>query len=268
MDTEFAKLWDTHHTWGKSLWVKQKHTIDESIVVIEGMFNSIYFTYAYITGNTVSVSQLQAAQELFQSLKAQPIIMLNRQNQTVHLTEFLIKNGYQFSSNDSWMLYNAQYPVEKSTDIHIADIDPNNFNDFYSVLSVVFSPFVNNEEYLTMCRNSLSTKADNGINDFTSTFYVIYDNEVPAAGAGLFYSLEQNFAYLHNAGTLEQFRGKGYQSALIKHRIHLAQSLGINRIYSVVSQGSVSWANMIRSGCDECQTLVGCIKPSPLPAAV
>ena len=265
MAIHFEELWNTHHMWGQNVWIKKKHEVEQNIIVNQSYVENIYFTYAYTSLDALTPQQLPIIEEKFASFSSQPAIFVNETQRKNHMPEFLIRHGYQYAFNDSWMFYNPSMPIELSEGIKIEDIDSNTFDDFSSILSVVFSSFPANPQYLEICRKSLTEKPDNGMNDFASTFFVIYDNGVPASGAGMFYSLEQNFAYLHNAGTLEAYRGKGYQSALIKYRVHLAQSLGINRIYSSVSQGSVSWANMIRCGFDEGQNLLLFTKK---PAAV
>ena len=78
---------------------------------------------------------------------------------------------------------------------------------------------------------------------------------MPAAGAGLFYSEQGNFAYLHNAGTLNEYRKKGYQTTLIKHRVNIALENGIDNIYSIVEQGEQSWSNCIKNGFNQVQVM-------------
>jgi GNAT superfamily N-acetyltransferase len=90
--------------------------------------------------------------------------------------------------------------------------------------------------------------------------YLIYEEGIPVSGAGLFFSKERNFAYLHDAGTLERYRGKGYQSDLIRYRVNRALEEGIDRIYSSVDYGSKSWANCIQCGLIQLHTAHGFIK--------
>ncbi len=262
MSDDFADLQKIHHTWGLDVWIKEKHQLDQSVILNESELNSVYFTFAYATADTISPDQLSSIESAFNDISAQPALYINDNQQSHKVTEFLVRNGYKLSSQDAWMLYSSGTKVEKSAGVTVADIDVDSFDDFSSILSVVFADFDQNSRYLDICKKSLVYKPENGMDDFASAFYVIYDNETPASGAGMFYSVKHNFAYLHNAGTLDAFRGKGYQSALIKHRIHLAQSLGISRMYSIVSRGSTSWANMIRCGLDEAQRPIICTKKS------
>ncbi|MNL57001.1 Acetyltransferase (GNAT) family protein [compost metagenome] len=54
--------------------------------------------------------------------------------------------------------------------------------------------------------------------------------------------------YLANDYTFPDYRGKGYQLSLLKHRLAEAVRLGVKTVYTDVEFGSVSHANMERVG--------------------
>lgn len=133
-------------------------------------------------------------------------------------------------------------------------VTPENFVDYNSVLGKVFSDFPGNKTYMKILEKTISDKLKSDFPGLKSDLYIIYKNGKPASGAAMFYSKEGNFAYLHDAGTLKEFRGKGYQTDLIRHRVNKAISLGIDRIYTSVTQGSTSWSNSIKCGLNEMHT--------------
>jgi hypothetical protein len=68
----------------------------------------------------------------------------------------------------------------------------------------------------------------------------------PAAAAVLF--TDGDLAYLANASTLEAFRRRGCQSALIQRRLADAAGAGFRHVCTITTWGSQSHANMARAG--------------------
>jgi len=60
--------------------------------------------------------------------------------------------------------------------------------------------------------------------------------------------LHDRTAYLNNAATLETYRGKGCQLALLRHRLIEATAAGCDLVHSLVSPDSTSQRNMQRIG--------------------
>ncbi|MGG6314542.1 GNAT family N-acetyltransferase [Paenibacillus macerans] len=54
--------------------------------------------------------------------------------------------------------------------------------------------------------------------------------------------------YLANDFTFPDYRGRGAQTALIRHRLEAARSLGLSRLYTDVEFATVSHANMLKCG--------------------
>lgn len=68
----------------------------------------------------------------------------------------------------------------------------------------------------------------------------------PAAMGSLFLHGEEG--YLANDYTFEAFRGRGCQTALLRHRLSAAAGLGIKTVYTDVEFGSLSHSNMEKMG--------------------
>lgn len=58
----------------------------------------------------------------------------------------------------------------------------------------------------------------------------------------------RNNGYAANDFTFPAFRGKGCQTALIRHRLSMASSLGLDRVFADVEFGTTSHANMLKTG--------------------
>ena len=115
MDVDFAELQDIHHTWGQDVWIKAKHAIDPSIILIESLLKSIYFTYAYSQAKEITQEQLTSVESSFKTLSSPPAFYLNDSLQSLHVTEFLARHGYRLTSQDAWMLYNPKHSVKISS---------------------------------------------------------------------------------------------------------------------------------------------------------
>ena len=95
--------------------------------------------------------------------------------------------------------------------------------------------------------------------------FIAYDAARPVAVAALVKF--GDIGYLTHAGTVESDRGRGAQSALIAHRVALAQSLGCARIVSpTLTMLRDSFANRQRAGFREIyeQEVYEC-SPMPTP---
>lgn len=68
----------------------------------------------------------------------------------------------------------------------------------------------------------------------------------PAAAAKLF--VHDRVGYFADASTHPDFRGRGLQSALLRHRAVVAAAMGVDLIYSQARFGSTSHRNMERLG--------------------
>lgn len=76
--------------------------------------------------------------------------------------------------------------------------------------------------------------------------WIVRSGEEPAAMGSLFIRGEEG--YVANDFTFPQFRGGGYQTALIRERIRTAKATGLTRLYADVEFGSVSHHNMLKAG--------------------
>jgi len=142
--------------------------------------------------------------------------------QELGFNDYLISQGFKIDSHEAWMVLNQERYLDNKVKAEIIRIDESNFSDFDEVLMKAFNTFPGMEEYLAICKRLTSNKPENYFSDFSTELYLIYDDGKPAVAAGLFFSKQGNFGYLHTAGTKEEFRGKGYQTALLKHRVNRA----------------------------------------------
>lgn len=76
--------------------------------------------------------------------------------------------------------------------------------------------------------------------------WIVRSGEEAAAMGSLFIRGEEG--YLANDFTFPEFRGGGYQTALIRERIRTAKASNLKRLYADVEFGSISHHNMLKAG--------------------
>lgn len=219
-----------------------------------------YINFAIPTVESPHDLNRDEIEQVLTAKKEKPSICLVQKHLENGFAEYLVREGYSFEDMESWMGYDKNTYKAQDVKSKITSVSSSNFSDFQEVLGKVFEDFPGNETYLQACLETMQGKRKSSVDDLKLELYLIYDNGKPAAGAGLFYSKSENYAYLHDAGTLEQYRGKGYQTDLIRHRINVAIENDIDRIYSCVEFGSKSWSNSIKCGLNTMQTNILMVK--------
>jgi GNAT superfamily N-acetyltransferase len=76
-------------------------------------------------------------------------------------------------------------------------------------------------------------------------YFALLDGQL-AASASIF--LCEGIAWLSNATTLEPYRNRGCQSALLRRRIERAEQLACDTVFTDAVYGSTSHRNILRAG--------------------
>ncbi len=248
----FAEIWELHPRILNGVLYRDITNLGYADLVSSPVPGE-YFNYAIPIGTDPSQLNISDLKQRFAAIKEKVCIYLLEEHLQSGFVEYLIRQGFKFEGRDSWMGYDKNTYRDSNISSTVVEVTSDMFVDYKFVSESVFSDFPGNETYIEICRRSLE-----GVNsiypDLKSELYLIYDEDKPAANGGMFYSKEQNFAYLHDAGTLEQYRGRGYQSSLIKYRVNKAVGLGIDRIFSSVDHGGKSWSNTIKCGLNNMHT--------------
>lgn len=246
----FPELWQLQQRWAYKIFYNK--IINEK--TFGGFTSSIpgeYFNLVFPKIERPEELDLAEIDKLFSEIKEKPAVFLFEQQVKDGFVEYLIRQGFKFECRDCWMGYDPKTYIKKEVGSQIVEITADTFSDFKAVVGKVFKEFPGNNRYLEICRRTLNDEPLNKFEDLKSRFFVIYENGKPVSGAGMFSSIKNNFAYLHDAGTLKEFRGKGYQSDLIIFRVDKAIEEGIDRIYSSVDHGTQSWSNFINCGLNQ-----------------
>ena len=246
----FTELWELQTIWGEEIFYKE--VVDsETFVGLSSTVPIEYFNLVYPKVSNPKKLNIKEVESFFERIKEKPSIYLLDQHIKNGFVEYLVRLGFKFESRDTWMGFDKNTYLNNPIKSQITEVTPDNFYDFKTVLGEVFKDFTGNPRYLEICEKTLSGEMKNKVADLKSQFFLIYEGGRPVSGAAMFSSVKNNFAYLHNGGTLKEFRGKGYQSDLIRHRTNIALSMNINRIYAIVDHGGQSWSNFIKSGYNQ-----------------
>ena len=150
----------------------------------------------------------------------------------------LAERGYAQTDFDT-VLYGAP-PVQAAPDPGIIPVDsPELIDEFLdALLSGWGIPREHHEAAKGNMRGWL------GVPDWR--LYLVRIEGRPAAAAKLF--LHDGVGYFADAATDPAFRGRGLQTALLRHRAQVAAQSGVELIYSQAAFGSTSHRNMERIG--------------------
>jgi ribosomal protein S18 acetylase RimI-like enzyme len=152
----------------------------------------------------------------------------------------LSERGFIATGTETVLYRAAPAPAIPVTDVDIVGVDsPALMEDFLDALLNGWSiPSEHHEPAKANMRGWLD------VPDWTLYFARIDGR--PAAAAKLF--VKDGVGYFADAATRPEFRGRGLQTALLRHRAALAAQAGAELIYSQAASGSVSQHNMERIG--------------------
>jgi ribosomal protein S18 acetylase RimI-like enzyme len=160
------------------------------------------------------------------------------------LIENLEKNGLKY--------YNHWAKLYRKTDVKIPEPDTNvniiRIDEDYADLfgEIIVQPF-GWDSYKDILSHLLSkTVGQPGYHH-----YLAVDGDTPIAAASLY--VNGDYGSLAMAGTLEKYRGRGAQSALLARRIQDARDMGCRYLFSETAEdtpekGSASFRNLRRFG--------------------
>ncbi|PEA53653.1 GNAT family N-acetyltransferase [Bacillus pseudomycoides] len=158
---------------------------------------------------------------------------------TSELFRYLSQRGF-YQSDFHTTLYGSSHETNiiRSNEIIIRDLQEDEFHLFGDIYVKSFGMPAFTKEGVSQNNKVLYGK--NGWH-----FYVALIENMPAAIAVLY--VQKGIASLAASATLPHFRGRGCHTALLKHRIHIANELGCELVVGQARFGSTSQNNMERA---------------------
>lgn len=129
----------------------------------------------------------------------------------------------------------------------LIDVKDENFEEYKEKALELFESWTNEEEYVEYF-NSLSK--ENNDDKIFKDYLLKWNGEVVSI-ASIIFDVEMNLAYIHNAGTLPEFRRNGYFNIINSFLINKAFELGITRVYAITEKDGESYSAYKKLGFKE-----------------
>lgn len=207
----------------------------DSFLYLEG--NSFFSSYIVPTTAFEKFNK-QFAEKLMAEVPDDKIISLYIPEEFKEsFADYLSENEYTLDFVDCFLMKDLkeEYTITQDDNV-IVEVASDNFDEFLSAALKTFPEWGNEEDYTRffaeLAQNSTETKI---FKDF-----MLKANDTVASFGSIIMDKEINLAYVHNSGTLEQFRRQGYFTTLNMSFCNQALFNKINRIYVIVEQGEES----------------------------
>lgn len=151
---------------------------------------------------------------------------------------------------DSYMLKLLENKEQiENNDTILEEVNDSNFEEYKLNALEIFNTWSNEEDYVSYF-NQLSKSSSNGEEKFYKDYVLTLNKSIVSIGSVIF-DIDMNLAYVHNAGTVTDYRRNGYFYILNKCIINKALEYGINRIYSITEKDSDSFNAYTKLGFKE-----------------
>lgn len=157
---------------------------------------------------------------------------------------FKIANHPEFGSE--FHLFKTIGEVEDNFQGEFEELSEENLEVLQEMGKKCFPEWPNIEEYN---RYFLKLSKDQGSNKFKNLLYKVGGEYV--GFACVIISKEDNLAYFHNAGILEEHRRKGYFTDMVNYRMKLCKEAGVTDCYSIVEKDGASYNGLKKLGFEE-----------------
>lgn len=163
-------------------------------------------------------------------------------------TDYLNSLDLSLDYVDVYLTYTSNEILNPElNDCELRKVDEEFFDEYKQVALEIFPNWSNEEEYVEYFNNLSKEKNTDKI---YTDYALIKDGQIISI-ASTIYDVKANLAYIHNAGTVLEYRRKGYFTLINKLLINKAFDLGINRSYVIVEKDSESFNAYKKIGFNE-----------------
>jgi hypothetical protein len=209
-------------------------------------FRSIfdYSYYNFIVPKVgVDLLDLVAVKRLVksESVSGKQLSFYINENMADDYSELLKSLGYNFLFDDTYMYKRIVSKYDTGSEFESAKTE--DFNEYLQTSKICF-PEWNSDPYISFCFGT-NQSAESDI--FNRNIVIRRSGKIASFGS-VIVSGDLSLGYLHNAGTVPEFRGRGMHSELIKIRSNTALSSGADTTFTIVEEGGNSYRNMVKMG--------------------
>lgn len=207
----------------------------DSFIYLEG--NSFFSSYIVPT-TAFEEFNTEFAEKIMSQVPEDKIISLYIPEEFKEsFSGYLTENEYSLDFVDCFLLKDLKedYTIPQDDNV-IVEVASDNFDEFLAAALKTFPEWSNEEDYTRYFDSLAQSSSENKIfKDF-----MLKVNDTVASFGSIILDKDTNLAYVHNAGTLDQFRRQGYFTTLNMSFCNQALFNKINRIYVIVEQGEES----------------------------
>jgi GNAT superfamily N-acetyltransferase len=183
------------------------------------------------------IDKLDQILEFYEQDQITPCFDMVPNHITYDVTKALTNKGLFFAEQLAFLQITPESSFESHDLLKIVQVTAENAEEFIHLIGL--SNDLKYEDELVKQKSEYFYRTD-----FIN--FIVYLEDKPAGMGSLFINGEAG--YIANDFTFPEFRGRGCQTALILHRLNLAQSLGLEKVYTDVEFGSASHNNMVKVG--------------------
>ena len=157
----------------------------------------------------------------------------------------LTAKGFEEAGSEVYM-HRKSMQEEIQDDRTFESVEDSNYEILLEMSSSCFPDWDNNEEFTKFFHDLTGKETKNSYHE-----YLEKDGDQYVAYGCAVLSKEENLAYLHNTGTLEEHRRKGYFTSLIQFLSNLALNMGMQDLVAIVEEGEGSYQALLKMGFEE-----------------
>ena len=172
-------------------------------------YNSSFFNHAQVN-TLLAKNKLDKIEKTLKNLKRKPAVYFENKQNLSGLVDFLIKQGYKKTWEDSWMFYSGQNKDERMFNQVKKVKNEAGLKEFLKTFNACYqkgdpqNPYGELGDYLDVTKNAWQKHNESD----KVEYFIVYDGKKPVAVSTL-----TNFAgigYISNVGSLKKMRGKGF----------------------------------------------------------
>lgn len=155
----------------------------------------------------------------------------------------LVRRGYKQLGSEVYMYRKIK---EKFGDVtgDLVSVTKENLAEYLDIAVKCFPGWKSEKEY---SQYFFDLEQGSGRDTLYKSYLLSVDHKLVAFGS-IVMSPELKLAYLHNAGTLPEYRHQGHYLNMIKHRCDVAIDSGVNEFYSLVDKSAGSYKALQKMG--------------------
>ena len=208
------KLMNWHFEVQRGMYFDRDLSHEDWTAFLSDIIEDEFWNYVVLHENCNLSNALLDFEEMFADVDRKPSVYIIDGGGCPEVLEYLEQNGYQKMSEESFMVFDSQLPMQINKNILIKQVvDDKTTYDFIEVfLSAYGGEKTPEQPYGELDKAYLDALTRSFDNGDKFIHFVCYEGSIPVSGATLCF--EEGKGGLYNVGTKPNSRGKGYGTAV------------------------------------------------------